>query len=278
VRYVLIRDDDVNALTPPEHLERLHRPFLDRGLPVNLAVIPKVYSDLSLPGGAPAGFLVAKRGNPPKALTLATNATLVQYLRANPGYHLAMHGYHHSEREFGPDGGLTPRGHRRDIAYRLERGMKLFHEMGLPAPVAFVPPDNALCRVSLVELARQFRVISSDQFVYADVPWNWSLGYGWRALFSAPHWRAGRTRFLTHPPSPVWGLADGASMVSAVEALVARQRLTVLPLQWWEFYPGNEPNPGAIAAYHALAEWPAQRSDVKAVTFLDVAEGRVPLR
>ena len=29
MRYVVLRDDDTNFLTPPECLERLYRPFLD---------------------------------------------------------------------------------------------------------------------------------------------------------------------------------------------------------------------------------------------------------
>ena len=35
MRYVILRDDDTNALTPVDCLERLYRPFLNRGLPVN---------------------------------------------------------------------------------------------------------------------------------------------------------------------------------------------------------------------------------------------------
>ena len=42
MRYVILRDDDTNTFTPVECLERLYRPFLDLGLPVNLAVIPNV--------------------------------------------------------------------------------------------------------------------------------------------------------------------------------------------------------------------------------------------
>jgi hypothetical protein len=46
MRYVILRDDDTNALTPVECLERLYRPFLNLGLPVNLATIPKVRTDV----------------------------------------------------------------------------------------------------------------------------------------------------------------------------------------------------------------------------------------
>src|SRR5881394_914723 len=60
MRYVILRDDDTSALTPVECLERLYRPFLDRGLPVNLATIPKVRTDTIGTNGLSEGYLVAK--------------------------------------------------------------------------------------------------------------------------------------------------------------------------------------------------------------------------
>src|SRR2546425_7136904 len=58
MRYVVLRDDDTNALTPVECLERLYRPFLDCGLPVNLAVIPDVSTEAKMSDGRPEGFLL----------------------------------------------------------------------------------------------------------------------------------------------------------------------------------------------------------------------------
>jgi hypothetical protein len=60
MRYVIIRDDDTNALTPIECLERLYRPFLERGLPVNLAAIPDVATTAITADGKPEGFLLNK--------------------------------------------------------------------------------------------------------------------------------------------------------------------------------------------------------------------------
>ena len=51
MRYVILRDDDTNALTPVECLEKLYRPFLARGLPVNLATVPEVRMDARTPEG-----------------------------------------------------------------------------------------------------------------------------------------------------------------------------------------------------------------------------------
>ena len=60
MRYVILRDDDTNALTPVDCLERLYRPFLNRGLPVNLAIIPDVATDATRADGTPEGFLTAQ--------------------------------------------------------------------------------------------------------------------------------------------------------------------------------------------------------------------------
>src|SRR6185503_13399483 len=120
MRYVIIRDDDTSAVTPVDCLERLYRPFLDRALPVNLAVIPNVATDTNTPDGKQEGFLsvgqafqpagsgglpVARSNiglesplNPDQigiekpALQIGSNPRLVEYLLGNPGYHVVQPG------------------------------------------------------------------------------------------------------------------------------------------------------------------------------------------
>ena len=48
MRYVILRDDDTNALTPVEWLERLYRPFLDRDLPVKWYHVERILKALGL--------------------------------------------------------------------------------------------------------------------------------------------------------------------------------------------------------------------------------------
>src|SRR5947199_5512544 len=99
MRYVILRDDDTNALTPVECLERLYRPFLDRGLPVNLATIPCVRTDACDASGGREGFLFAQQrpaAEVATSLPIGENEKLVRYLRDTPGYHIVQHGYDHS--------------------------------------------------------------------------------------------------------------------------------------------------------------------------------------
>ena len=74
MKYVIIRDDDTSALTPIDCLERLYRPFLDRKLPVCLATIPDVRSDVRYPGsGEPEGFLALAKDVKPGYYKIGSN-------------------------------------------------------------------------------------------------------------------------------------------------------------------------------------------------------------
>src|SRR5947207_13961786 len=78
MRYVILLDDDTNALTSVDCLERLYRHFLERGLPVNLAVIPDVSTGATTPAGERERFLSAANGRaqrPGPAVLAAKAAT-----------------------------------------------------------------------------------------------------------------------------------------------------------------------------------------------------------
>src|SRR5882672_11121215 len=100
MHYVILRDDDTNAFTPVEHLERLYRPFLDGNLPVNLATIPNVNTRVVCPDGQREGYLAFANGTKQTHRAMDENPELVHYLRSNPGYHIVQHGYDHSYFEF----------------------------------------------------------------------------------------------------------------------------------------------------------------------------------
>src|SRR5262245_24658437 len=193
MRYVIIRDDDTNALTPVDCLERLYRPFLARGLPVNLAVIPEVRTDVRLPNGRLEGFL-PRRPSPSLGATvpLAVNAELTAYLSANPLYHVVQHGCYHDHFEFDLHD-------RHEVARRLDLGAQRLREAGFADVNAFVAPHDKLSRVAYQEVARRFRVLSTGWFEWRRVPRAWWPRYVLKKFLRQPHWRVGRTRLLSHP-------------------------------------------------------------------------------
>jgi hypothetical protein len=270
MRYVILRDDDTNALTPVECLERLYRPFLERNLPVNLATIPDVSMNALTPGGAVEGFLFAKNGTRAVTVPIGENPKLVKYLQENPGYNIVQHGCHHECFEF-------ERKSPPEISARLERGTQLLLEAGFPRPVTFVAPHDKLSRASYREVAKRFRVISSGWFELQRLPLAWWPKYLAKKTRRAAHWRAGGAALLSHPGCLLSAQRNFDSMLDEIIGAINSRRTTVLVTHWWEYFSGGAPNEKFIQRLHETADYLASQSDIKVISFTDLADGRAPL-
>jgi hypothetical protein len=67
-------------------------------------------------------------------------------------------------------------------------------------------------------------------------------------------------------------------MLPSVRHAVLGASLTVLVMHWWEFFRDGVPDEELIGVLHEVAGWLSSRSDIRLVSFEDVARGTVPLR
>ena len=268
---VILRDDDTCAFTPRACLERLYRPFLDRGMPVNLAVIPEVRTQVRTPDGELEGFLTAGRGPTGALAPIADNHVLANYLCAETGYQIVQHGCHHDYLEFGST-------ERAELARRLERGAMGLREAGFVRPVAFVAPYDRMSRAAYLEVAARFAVISTGWFEVGRVPLRWWPEYAAKKLGGHPHWRVNGVTLMSHPGCLLSYHRPYADMLSAVQRAVESRAVTVLVTHWWEYFRGGTPDEEFIDVLHEVAAWLESRSDIRVASFADVAHGAVSLQ
>jgi hypothetical protein len=276
MKYVIIRDDDTNALTPVECLERLYRPFLDRKLPVCLATIPDVRSDVRFPNGEPEGFLVAAKGVKPGYHAIGSNQKLVYYLKANSGYEIVQHACHH---EFigVKDGLATPEFDNpdaADVARRLDHGIAKLREAGFPDSGTFVAPYDRLTPESWREVSKRFRVISTGWFERRRLPKEWMLSYVMHKVSRRLHWKRDGNLLLTHPGCHLSYHRKLGEILPRIKDSIAANKLTVLVTHWWEFFRTGDADEPFIKALHETAEYLAAQPDLKVIRFSEA--GRMP--
>jgi hypothetical protein len=270
MHYVILRDDDTCACTPPACLECLYRPFLARGMPVNLAAIPEVRTDVRMPDGRLEGFLAAGVVPDVPLAPIAMNRELVDYIADEPGYHVAQHGCHHDLFEFG----ITD---REELALRLDRGALLLREAGFERPHAFVAPYDRLSRPAFAGVASRFGVISTGWFEAGRIPIPWWPSYALKKLRRRPHWRARGKYLLSHPGCLFSPSRPLGGMMDSVRQAVEGASLTVIVVHWWEFFRDGARDDSLVDLMHELAVWLASRPDIRVVSFGDVAGGGIPL-
>jgi hypothetical protein len=320
MRYVIIRDDDTNALTPIECLERLYRPFLERGLPVNLATIPNVTTAAVTADGKPEGFLnkladccgassgcteggfpsngheTISSGAPTTAtkppqqrksvasatdersrdrephitIPIAANSDLVHYLLENPEFHIVQHGLHHDYLEF-------DRASAVEIGAKFDEGTRLLLEAGFAHPQTFVAPYDKMSRISLVEGAGRFRVLSTGWYELRRLPFAWWPAYAVKKAGGKAHWRAGATILLTHPGCLLSYRRNYNTILNAVIQHVSTHRLTVLVTHWWEYFRDGRPDERLIKVLHETGNYLAKNREVTVISFDALLSGQVPL-
>ncbi len=270
MRYLIIRDDDTNALTPVACLERLYRPFLERGLRVNLSTIPAVATDTRTADGALEGYLNYRNGARGETAAIGDNPRLVRYLLDNPGYHVVQHGWHHDWLEF-------DRLPAAEAARRLDDGTRLMLDAGFPQPETFVAPYDRLSRGSLLQVAERFRVLSTGWFELRRLPVSWWPRYVVRQFRDAPHWRIGNTALLSHPGCLLSHNRPRSAMFDAILAQIQARQLTVLVTHWWEYFNNGQPDQPFITVLHELADYLAHHREIKVISFADLAGETVPL-
>jgi hypothetical protein len=271
MHYVILRDDDTCACTPPACLERIYRPFLERGMPVNLAVIPDVRTDVRTADGLLEGFLAAGTALNVPLAPIGLGQELVGYIKGEPGYHVVQHGCHHDIFEFGDTDGA-------ELARRLDMGAQILREAGFGRPCAFVAPYDRMSPAAFVEVAGKFEVISTGWFEARRLPWRWWPEFALKKLGRQPHWRAGGCYLMSHPGCLLSFKRPREEMLASVQSAVEGTSLTVLVLHWWEFFRAGVPDVELIDMAHEVAAWLASRPDIRVVSFEDVASGAVPLR
>jgi hypothetical protein len=274
MRYVIIRDDDTNALTPVDCLEQLYRPFLERGFPVNLATIPNVRTDVKIPSGELEGFLAAapdvRRGQPDETVPIGTHTELLRYLKANPEFKIIHHGWKHDYFEFDDADGD-------EVARRLDEGRRQLQEAGLGAPRTFVAPYDKLSRVAMREVASRFRVLSTGWYELGRLPVPWWPQYLVKRTTQRPHWRVGETILLTHPGCLLSCHRNYAEMLKNIQETISSQRVTVLVTHWWEYFRNGKPDPDFIDVLHSTASLLESDPEVRVISFDDLIDSKVAL-
>jgi predicted deacetylase len=269
MHYVILRDDDTNALTSPNHLDRLYRPFLDRGLPVNLSTIPEVSTDTKMADGRSEGYLLGAN-HPSTRIPIGSNTELVEYLLNNPGYHVLQHGCYHDWFEFdNPE--------RTEVSRRLQHGTLRLMEAGFPQPKTFVAPYDKLSSASMECVSKKFRVLSSGWYELGRLPVSWWPSYCVKTMRGNRHWRVHNTLLLSHPGCLLSYQRSYSNMLELIVQEVNNNQLTVLVTHWWEYFRDGAPDEPFIAFLHQTADYLLNHPSVKVIAFDDLLSGKFPL-
>ena len=101
MKYILIRDDDVNFFTSPDVLEEVYGFIFENDIPINFSVIPAVNTaakteSCHFGAGNPEPFLPEDIAGDDKQFPITGNPDLLRFLNAVNKKEFLLHGFEHS--------------------------------------------------------------------------------------------------------------------------------------------------------------------------------------
>jgi len=274
VTYVCIRDDDVNAFTPPRMLHEAYRPLLRAGLPLNVAVVPAVETDVPIDavesnyfrqeGLRQTPIVPADARGRPGRHPMTDNVEMIRFVADHPGIEIAQHGYDHAfvggEPEFCATG-------KADLAERLDRGRQVLADCFGAPPAFFVPPWDRVSQEGMALVRERFKGISLKNGHTGCFPRLTRLRLRLKP-WTGPFLWLGRFLVLEHPGYVVTRFHVPAYMEEKTAALVAEETVVVLVVHHWEFfYDWDEPNEPFLHAWPGILQGLIDNPDVRIMSF-----------
>lgn len=279
MKYVVIRDDDICFFTKPEMLEIIYQPLLDMRKSVALSVVP------AIGGGQPAGVLNGQFWKqfqldyspclPPGQRTearlfpLTSDCEIVRYLCGRPEFEIVQHGYNHLILDGVREGLLTD---KRLIIDKVETSRTIMQECFGRTSDFFVAPWDQVSVETLTILKQYFKGISLYRLGQRHVSWYRKIQVAARRFLDdrdrVPYFRDGDFLLMEYPGPILSMFNDYRTMKEKVVDFLLKHDILILVNHNWEyFWDWNEPNKEFLSAWHDIATYLLERSDVEIISF-----------
>jgi len=238
VKYVLIRDDDLNYHSDFAQIEAVHGKLIERGIPVNFATIAAVNTAARTESpdfgeGTYEPFLPRELAGTDREWPIDQNRRLVERLNDWPGVEILQHGYDHCGRpghyEFeSEDAGV--------IGRKLSEAREILRRAFGRRPDTFVAPQDQYSSEALRQIRAQFRMFSLGWIDRRKLPVAYLPAYAAMKLRGRHYLRMGRCWMLEHPGCLFSRFRDPVQGVAKLKAHLAAHRVTIVVVHHWEFF------------------------------------------
>lgn len=238
MRYVLIRDDDLNFFTPFTQLEAVYGFMFDRGIPVNFSAIPAVNGSAVTrdPSNGREVFepflptdVAGCKGN----FALDENTDLLAQLRHIKSNEFLHHGYEHS----GSNGLCEFESRDKSLLEKkLSLGRDILSRCFGYAPDTFVAPQDKYSPEAIELIRAQFNTFSLGWIDRRRLPVSLLWQYALKKVFSRNRMRYGELLMTEHPGCHYSRYVPRAESDQKLDMHLARHDVSIIVTHHWEFF------------------------------------------
>ncbi|NQV18755.1 MAG: DUF2334 domain-containing protein [Armatimonadetes bacterium] len=272
MKYVIIRDDDVNFFTKIENLNKVYSFIFERNIPINFAIIPnvdasaKTFSDHSS-DNIYEPFIPKEFRGQEKQFPINENKELIKDLRSLRNAEFLLHGFTHKSEvgnfEFEIEEESV-------INEKLNRGSKILELAFEKKSKTFVAPQDKYSEKAFLALQKSFDTFSLGWIDKAKIPKSFLIKYYLMKLRNNNYIFKDNFLVLQHPGCQFSKFKEIKKSSLILDKYLFSHKIAVLVVHNWEFFNGKNLNQELYTAFknRILSLW--ENEDFKFINFSEL--------
>jgi len=251
MKYILIRDDDLNYHTAIEQLKGVYGYLFDNNIPINFATIPAVNtsavtSSADFGVGTYEPFIPKEVAGVEKEWPIDENKALIDYLKKIENVEFLLHGYSH----FGLPPAYEFENDDRDVIIeKLEKGKEIFKKAFAQTPSTFVAPQDKYSPTAFEIIKDNFEIFSLGWIDKARINTKLKTKYYWMKLTKNNYIKDGSISIFEHPGCMFSKFRVPEDSMKLLDKYIEQHDVTIVVTHHWEFYEEGKPNQKLIDAF-----------------------------
>lgn len=276
-KLVIIREDDISYFTDVEKLKTIYGPLIEREIPINFSVIPKVSSNIPLEkdniyrvkeGLEQEPFIPPEYRGQCGFYEVGENKALVRFLKSLKNTDILQHGYTHGkiggEKEFMIND-------EKKLTYMIENGKKIIERDFGKEPDFFVPPWDSISKIGLSLVSKQYSGISLFKLGITNSPPIMLPSIMVMKIRNKNYCRNQKFLAMEHFGCILSRFNQTNSIAQKIQVFLEKKDVFVLVNHHWEyFFDWADLNDEFYNTWIQIVNNLADRNDIKIVTFSEI--------
>jgi hypothetical protein len=272
MKYVLIRDDDLNFHTSFEMLNVIYGFLFEQGIPVNFSTIPAVNGaaktkDFNSGEEIYEPFLPADIAGEERLYPISDNTSLMNDLNAISRVDFLQHGYEHSGYNGLCEFEIND---RKKLQTKLDDGHDILSTAFKRRPTTFVAPQDKYSLTAISEIQKRFDTLSLGWLDKTRLPKSYLPAYYWMKLCKKNRIKQQDFLLTEHPGCHYSRYFPRSHCDPILDSYLVKHDITVIVTHHWEFFEDGVLNLEMWQAFRARILSLKQNKKIQFLTFSEL--------
>jgi len=251
MKYILIRDDDLNYHTDINHLKVAYEYIFENDIPINFATIPAVNtssktSSSDFGEGSYEPFIPVEVAGVDREWEIDKNRELIEFLSTINNAEYLLHGYSHK--------GEAPlyefeENDEKILKEKLNKGLEIYKRAFKAEPKTFVAPQDKYSAQAFSMIKEKFDIFSLGWIDKSRISFSQKVKYYIKKITKDNFIKDSNITIIEHPGCLFSKFKPQDESIQILDRYISNHDISIIVVHHWEFFDNGKANVALIESF-----------------------------